>query len=357
MKKEIILTTGANQYRTLVENYDKLYSFVALMQDNNDETKNTEDKKEKDFFDLSILNDSFSKLLEFGNLVKKLNTKITTVQFAELLNAYGNSAQAITDVLADIPYLLAEQLINHSSYSSLRTVFEALDKNTITLVGDLLFIAKDEEEFDKELKEIMRLPIYEDSKYVLSLLGVEEPKNIVPQYDVVHSDTRGQHEKFFVNGVNKKFNNVQEIFMTTNNKYTLRGLHRQVEHDQQKVIKAVNGSFNVRVIKPKDVDYAGEPENYSFKNNLDDGSIVYGFEDYNAKSDFTIFVPKGYLLGYVALENNSKMLYIADNEFVAENDETFNAFDPRFNIDWGLNENAEINMSEKDKHAPYYENN
>ena len=50
----------------------------------------------------------------------------------------------------------------------------------------------------------------------------------------IHDDNRGSHTKFFTRASADAygFNDVTEVFMTTNRKGTLRGLHRQFGEGQ-----------------------------------------------------------------------------------------------------------------------------
>lgn len=171
-----------------------------------------------------------------------------------------------------------------------------------------------------------------------------------------HDDNRGSHMKFFTSATahNVGFNDVHEVFMTTNNRYTLRGLHRQGgKHPQQKIVKPVNGRFNLRVVFP--IAETGKPsserDEYTSCTVTDD----YVIEEYNniTADHAPIYVPKGALLGYVALRPHSKMLYIADNDFNADDDEGYNAFSPLFHINWGVGKNNVI-MNDKDKKAHNY---
>ena len=172
-----------------------------------------------------------------------------------------------------------------------------------------------------------------------------------------HDDNRGSHMKFFTMNTAQKagFNNVHEIFMTTNNKYTLRGLHRQGGLvPQQKIIKPVNGRFNVRVIFPlKDVNPLSPADRSYDEVKSTDKYFVEMYNNIDANHE-PIFVPEGALLGYVSLEDNSKMVYIADNNFEGADDEGYNAFDEEFNIDWGVDK-KDIIASDKDLEAPDYE--
>ena len=146
----------------------------------------------------------------------------------------------------------------------------------------------------------------------------------------VFKDERGLHMKFFENlpAEAEGFKNVREIFSTVNNKGTVRAFHFQGQpNPQQKIVKPLSGRFNVRVI---------DLENKK----------VLEYDNVNRESD-PIFVKAGNMLGYVSLEDNSTMLYIADEEFVSELN--FGVHPNSYNVDWKYD--GETVMSERDMKA------
>lgn len=146
----------------------------------------------------------------------------------------------------------------------------------------------------------------------------------------VFKDERGLHMKFFENlpAEAEGFKNVREIFSTVNNEGTVRAFHFQGQpNPQQKIVKPLSGRFNVRVI---------DLENKK----------VLEYDNVNRESD-PIFVKAGNMLGYVSLEDNSTMLYIADEEFVSELN--FGVHPNSYNVDWKYD--GEVVMSERDMKA------
>lgn len=146
----------------------------------------------------------------------------------------------------------------------------------------------------------------------------------------VFKDERGLHMKFFENlpAEAEGFKNVREIFSTVNNEGTVRAFHFQGQpNPQQKIVKPLSGRFNVRVI---------DLENKK----------VLEYDNVDRESD-PIFVKAGNMLGYVSLEDNSTMLYIADEEFVSELN--FGVHPNSYNVDWKYD--GEIVMSERDMKA------
>lgn len=146
----------------------------------------------------------------------------------------------------------------------------------------------------------------------------------------IFKDQRGAHMKFFenLNAENLGFNKVREIFSTINNKGTVRAFHYQgAPKPQQKIVKPLSGRFNVRVIDMETQE-------------------VVEYDNCNSESN-PIFVKAGNMLGYVALENDSTMLYIADEEFVG--DLNFGVNPHSFDVDWKYE--GDLIISERDKNA------
>lgn len=146
----------------------------------------------------------------------------------------------------------------------------------------------------------------------------------------VFSDERGLNMKFFEEYIAKEkgFKEVKEVFATVNKKGVIRAFHYQGEpKPMQKIVKPLSGLFNVRVI---------DMENKK----------VLEYDNWGPTSD-PIFIKSGNMLGYVALEDNSIMNYIADEEFVGELNFGVNPFS--FNVDWKYC--GDLTISEKDKNA------
>ena len=146
----------------------------------------------------------------------------------------------------------------------------------------------------------------------------------------IFNDLRGTHMKFFENleAENLGFKKVKEIFTTINNKGTVRAFHYQGNpKPQQKIIKPLSGKFNIRVI---------DMENKQ----------ILEYNNWDSKSE-PIFVKAGNMLGYVSLEENSIMLYIADEEF--DSNLNFGVNPNSFNVNWKYD--GDLIMNEKDRKA------
>lgn len=146
----------------------------------------------------------------------------------------------------------------------------------------------------------------------------------------VFSDERGLNMKFFQEHEAKKegFNEVKEVFATVNKKGVVRAFHLQAKPSpQQKIVKPLNGRFNVRVV---------DMEN----------KVLEEYDNWDKHSD-PIFVKAGNMLGYVALEEDSVMVYIADEEFIGALNSGVHP--QSFNVDWKYP--GELIISERDQKA------
>ena len=146
----------------------------------------------------------------------------------------------------------------------------------------------------------------------------------------IFEDERGFNMKFFEEHLAKEkgFNDVKEVFATVNKKGVVRAFHYQsIPKPQQKIVKPLSGTFNVRVI---------DMEN----------KVVREYDNWGVTSE-PIFVKEGNMLGYVALEDDSVMIYIADEEFVGELNSGVSPFS--FGVDW--NYLGRLVVSERDQQA------
>lgn len=231
---------------------------------------------------------------------------------------------------------------------------ESLSLTEIYLIIIISMIASDEDDFILTLNNIVVCDNDIEEMYlnVSELCKPMSDFEVTPvvQHTKTHSDDRGEHSKFFIGSILEEsgFNQVSEIFTTKNNYGTLRGMHRQLgEHTQQKVIKVMSGRFNVRVLL--NVNYMKSYRPYLFNEdvvieNYNDDFLLLSYDNVDENSD-PIFIPIGSYLGYVSLEDNSKMLYICDNDFNSNEDDGVNPITSE--IDWNFNGDDFI-LSERD---------
>lgn len=143
----------------------------------------------------------------------------------------------------------------------------------------------------------------------------------------VFEDLRGFNMKFFEQHLAAEvgFKEVKEVFATVNVKGVVRAFHFQsAPKPMQKIVKPLSGRFNVRVI---------DMEN----------KVVKEYDNWGPTSD-PIFVKEGNMLGYVALEDNSVMVYIADEVFVPELNSGVSPMS--FGVDWKFDGGIILNMKD-----------
>ena len=131
-------------------------------------------------------------------------------------------------------------------------------------------------------------------------------------------------------------NFVQDNHSLSAQKGTLRGLHYQTPpHAQDKLVRVVAGSV---------LDVAVDARK---------GSPHYGMwvsVKLSAANGKQILVPKGFLHGFVTLEENTQVVYKCTDYYAPECDGSIQYNDPSLGIDWRLEDDG-FTLSEKDKNA------
>lgn len=164
--------------------------------------------------------------------------------------------------------------------------------------------------------------------------GIEGLYVITP---AVHGDNRGYFMETYNErdlqeaGINVHF--VQDN-QSASTKGVLRGLHRQINFPQSKLVRVIVGSvFDVAV-------------------DLREGSETYGKWygiELTAENKKQFFIPQGFAHGFLVLSDYAEFCYKVD-DFFHPNDEGGIAYnDPTIGVEWPITEDMVLNLSEKDK--------
>ena len=119
----------------------------------------------------------------------------------------------------------------------------------------------------------------------------------------------------------------------------LRGLHAQSgEHAQAKLVRVLAGEvLDVVVdVRPGSVTYG---EHFAIK--------------LSAENNLQLFIPRGFLHGFVVLSETAVFFYKCDNYYNKASEIGIIYNDPALNINWQLAE-SDINLSDKDMLLPTF---
>ena len=145
----------------------------------------------------------------------------------------------------------------------------------------------------------------------------------------IYNDKRG----FFKEVIKKKILNENFKFdcVSFSKKKTLRGLHIQLKNSQAKLITVSHGKiFDVVV----DLRIKSKTFGKIFAINM------------SHKSDFSLFIPKGFAHGFQCLSNNCVVYYKNSSYQDIKSAKTLNWKDPDLNIKWPYKKPI---LSQKDK--------
>ena len=171
-------------------------------------------------------------------------------------------------------------------------------------------------------------------KITVETCEIEGLKVITP---TVFGDARGyfmetyQYEDFKAAGIDQVF--VQDN-QSASKKGVLRGLHFQINHPQDKLVRVIKGEvYDVAVDLRKDSATFGK---------------WYGvlLSEENKKQ---FFIPKGFAHGFLVLSDYAEFCYKC-SDFYHPNDEGGLKFDdPEIGVQWPIPDGMELIMSDKDK--------
>ncbi len=176
-------------------------------------------------------------------------------------------------------------------------------------------------------------------KITVETCKIEGLKVITPK---VFGDERG----YFMESYN--FNDFKEagidqVFVQDNQssstKGVLRGLHYQIEHPQDKLVRVVRGEvFDVAV-------------------DLRKGSVTYGewfgvlLSEENKKQ---FFIPKGFAHGFVVLSDYAEFCYKCSDFYHPGDEGGLRYNDSDIAIEWPIPEDMELNINERDRNWPSF---
>lgn len=119
---------------------------------------------------------------------------------------------------------------------------------------------------------------------------------------------------------------VYETFVSVSEKNVIRGIHFQLDNPQSKLVSVLSGSV-------WDVMVDLRPESTTYQKWV---AMVLSAEKHNA-----FYVPKGFGHGFLALDNNTVMMYQCDGKYEKNSDTGILIDDPKIAIDWPIKlENA-----------------
>lgn len=117
-------------------------------------------------------------------------------------------------------------------------------------------------------------------------------------------------------------------------KGVLRGLHRQMNFPQSKLVRVIKGEvFDVAVDMRE-----GSPTYLKW----------YG-EILTEENKKQFFIPKGFAHGFLVLSDYAEFCYKVDDFFHPNDEGGIPYNDPTIGVEWPIPEGMELNLSEKDK--------
>ena len=160
----------------------------------------------------------------------------------------------------------------------------------------------------------------------------------------IHGDSRGQLFEWFTDRGFTGFAGHRFDFRQANCSISaagvLRGLHfAQVPPSQAKYVTCVSGSVFDVVVDIR----VGSPTFGQWD------SVVLDDKDHK-----TIYISEGLAHGFLALEDNSTVMYLCSAEYNPGREHTICPTDPALAIDWPLVDGAAASLSDRDAAAPSF---
>ena len=176
-------------------------------------------------------------------------------------------------------------------------------------------------------------------KITVETCKIEGLKVVTPK---VFGDERGYFMETY-NFNDFKEAGIDQVFVQDNQssstKGVLRGLHYQIEHPQDKLVRVVRGEvFDVAV-------------------DLRKGSATYGewfgvlLSEENKKQ---FFIPKGFAHGFVVLSDYAEFCYKCSDFYHPGDEGGLRYNDPDIAIEWPIPDDMELNINERDRNWPSF---
>ena len=150
-------------------------------------------------------------------------------------------------------------------------------------------------------------------------------------------DNRGSFVKSFEknifaeNGISFECN---ESFISTSDKYVIRGMHFQTYHPQIKLVGVLSGKvFDVIVDLRKESRTFGQWRGYYL----------------SAENRTSLLIPRGCAHGFISLSNQSMVSYQCDGAYDKESDTGIIFNDPDIAIEWPINDLSKVILGTRDR--------
>ncbi|WP_286774793.1 MULTISPECIES: dTDP-4-dehydrorhamnose 3,5-epimerase [Sphingobacterium] len=160
---------------------------------------------------------------------------------------------------------------------------------------------------------------------------------------VKYGDSRGYFMESFNAKTFNELTGTNTHFVQDNQSYStrgvLRGLHAQAEeHAQAKLVRVLQGEvIDVAVDVRRNSDTFGQ----------------YVAVNLSADNNLQLFVPRGFLHGFVVLSETATFFYKCDNFYHKESECGVNPLDEDLAVDWQI-PIQEMILSDKDQSAPTF---
>ncbi len=146
------------------------------------------------------------------------------------------------------------------------------------------------------------------------------------------------YDEFCKAGLSMKF--VQDN-QSCSKKGVLRGLHFQVNHPQGKLVRVIKGEvFDVVVDLRKNSKTFGQWTGVKL----------------NDENKRQFYIPEGFAHGFLVLSDTAEFVYKCTNFYDPQDDSGIIWNDKDIGIDWPLEENVQVLLSEKDKKQQTFKN-